>query len=486
MPGASTVVLRAALAAALAAVVAVVVVLAVQLGGAPAGLGIGDPGLLVRVGTPLLRLVVDAAAAVCVGALVFAVFLDPAPGLATVSPAGYAAQCWGGVAAAVWSAASVGLAVFSTAEGTGQPVATVLSSPGVWSVMGALEEPAGQLVAAGLALVAALGCRIALSWRAAVAVLGVAALGLLPAAVTGHAASATGHDLSMGSSVVHVVAAAVWVGSLVAVAVTLTRPGRVGESVLRRYGVLAGACWVVLVLSGLVEAVVLAPPSSWASTAYGALVVAKVGAAVLLGLGAAVLRRRYRGAGAAPGPGFVAAELLILVGALGVSVGMAFVVPPGLGRPDQTSSEALIGYNLAGPPTLTRLLLDWRPDVIFAAVVVVLAGCYAAGVRRMRRRGERWPRGRSAAWLLGCVTLLLATCSGVERYADAMFSVHMIQHMALAALVPVLLVLGGPLTLARGALRPVAPGAAPGPREWLAEARHARSLRVATHPLVVL
>jgi putative copper resistance protein D len=47
--------------------------------------------------------------------------------------------------------------------------------------------------------------------------------------------------------------------------------------------------------------------------------------------------------------------------------------------------------------------------------------------------------------------LLLSTCSGVGRYAPAVFSVHMVQHMLLATAVPVLLVLGHGVSLMLGA-----------------------------------
>jgi putative copper resistance protein D len=44
--------------------------------------------------------------------------------------------------------------------------------------------------------------------------------------------------------------------------------------------------------------------------------------------------------------------------------------------------------------------------------------------------------------------VLVATSSGIGAYAPAVFSVHMVQHMLLATMVPVLLVLGHGVTLA--------------------------------------
>jgi cytochrome c oxidase assembly factor CtaG len=148
--------------------------------------------------------------------------------------------------------------------------------------------------------------------------------------------------------------------------------------------------------------------------------------------------------------------------------------------------EVLIGYDLAGPPTLARLALDWRFDLVFGTAALVLAGVYLMGVRRLRRRGDRWATGRTAAWLAGCAALLLATSSGLGRYGPAMFSVHMGQHMILGMLAPILLVLGAPVTLALRALPPGRRAGPPGPREWLLAAVHSPAARLFTHPLVAL
>lgn len=80
----------------------------------------------------------------------------------------------------------------------------------------------------------------------------------------------------------------------------------------------------------------------------------------------------------------------------------------------------------------------------------------------------------------------MATSSGIGRYAPVMFSVHMGQHMVLNMLVPILLVLGGPVTLLLRAVPPAGTGAPPGPREWVLAAIHSPVARVLTEPLVAL
>src|SRR6202008_2122837 len=103
---------------------------------------------------------------------------------------------------------------------------------------------------------------------------------------------------------------------------------------------------------------------------------------------------------------------------------------------------------------------------------IIMALVYLAGVHRLHRRGDAWPKGRTFAWVCGCAVLLIATSSGIGRYMPAMFSMHMAAHMLLSMLTPILLVLGAPVTLALRALPAAGRGEPPGPREWLLAALH--------------
>ena len=91
----------------------------------------------------------------------------------------------------------------------------------------------------------------------------------------------------------------------------------------------------------------------------------------------------------------------------------------------------------------------WRFDTFIGIGALVLAAAYVIGYMRLRRRGDGWPAGRLAAWLLGLPDVAVhQSSSGVKAYGSAMFSVHMAEHMTLNMFVPVLLVMGGPVTLA--------------------------------------
>jgi len=72
---------------------------------------------------------------------------------------------------------------------------------------------------------------------------------------------------------------------------------------------------------------------------------------------------------------------------------------------------------------------------------------YLVGVHRVVRRGRSWPRGRTAAFGAGALCLLVAGVSPIARYDTAVFSVHVVQHLLLGMVGPLLLALGAPVTL---------------------------------------
>ena len=170
---------------------------------------------------------------------------------------------------------------------------------------------------------------------------------------------------------------------------------------------------------------------------------------------------------------------------VGLAVALGRSAPPDSGAVP-SRIETILGYDLAGPPTLGRLAFDWRFNLLLGSAALALAVVYLLGVRRLVRRGDSWPVGRTVAWVAGCAGLLVATSSGLGRYGPAMFSVHMAQHMVLGMLVPILLVLGAPATLALRALPAAGRYRPPGPREWLLAALHSPPARWLTHPLVTL
>jgi putative copper resistance protein D len=319
---------------------------------------------------------------------------------------------------------------------------------------------------------------------------------LVPLGLTGHSSAGGSHDLATNSLLIHLVAASVWAGGLLALLAHALRSGEHTGLAARRFSAIALWCWFAMALSGLVNALVRVLPSDLLTTGYGRLVVAKFVALCVLGL-VGWRQRRARVAAlqadTSHPKALKARSVLIRLALIEAAVfGLTFGIAVGLGRTPPppppvlrpSIPEAEIGYDFAGPPTLARILFDWRFDLIFGTSAIVLAGLYVAAVVRLRRRGDRWPPGRMLAWLLGCLALLFVTSSGVGRYMPAMFSMHMVAHMGLSMLVPILLVLGAPVSLALRALPAAGRDDPPGMREWILAALHSPLSRLLTNPVV--
>ena len=110
-------------------------------------------------------------------------------------------------------------------------------------------------------------------------------------------------------------------------------------------------------------------------------------------------------------------------------------------------------------PELTgsRLLTSWEVDPLALALVAVLGGLYAAGVLRLRRRGETWSAARTAAFaVLGLGMVVVATMSALAVYDRVLFWPAAVQNIVLDLIAPLGLALGDPLALAGRALSPSA------------------------------
>jgi len=93
-------------------------------------------------------------------------------------------------------------------------------------------------------------------------------------------------------------------------------------------------------------------------------------------------------------------------------------------------------------------LTDWTIDPVPLVLCLAAAGLYAAGMRRLAHRGRRWSRSRAASFFAGTVVLLVATQSFIGVYDQALFSLHVVQHVLLGIAGPFFLALGAPVTLA--------------------------------------
>ncbi|RST13208.1 cytochrome c oxidase assembly protein [Streptomyces sp. WAC05374] len=138
------------------------------------------------------------------------------------------------------------------------------------------------------------------------------------------------------------------------------------------------------------------------------------------------------------------------------------------------------------PPFTLGRALEFSPDVFFLAGCLLALGLYGWGVVRLRRRGDAWPVGRIVSFVVGVLSIALVMCTRLNDYGMVMFSVHMVQHMVISMLSPILLLLGAPVTLALRALPVASRRGAKGPRELLLALLHSRYMRIITHPVFTI
>lgn len=449
--------------------------------------GLPDPGPATSYGLPFVRAVGQVSAVVAIGNFLFAAFLVPPQSNGVLDADGYRALRLGGVACAVWATCAALLVALTLSDVSGVPLRD-LSPLDVWSAAGLVEiTSAWRMTAVVAALVAAATVPV-LRWSWAPALLAGALLTLVPLAVTGHSSSGGAHDIATNSLLIHLFAAALWAGGLLALLSHALRRGSHTDVAARRFSAIALWCFVALATSGVVNAVVRLTPPDIVGTGYGRLVLMK--ALALCGLGVLGWRQRRTAVVAlqsnpsSRGPllRIALTEAALLAATFGVAVGLSRTPPPA--APTEPSpAEVAIGFNLPESPTLIHVLTNWRFDLIFGTAAIVLAVSYFAGVCRLRRQGDSWQRRRTTSWVLGCIVLLFATSSGLGSYMSALFSAHMLVQLVMTMLIPILLVLGSPVTLALKALRPSTDNAIPGPREWLLAALRSPWSRFLTFPV---
>lgn len=463
---------------------------ALSLADALTATGLPDPGPVTTLGLPFVRAAGEVAAVLAVGSFLLAAFLVPPQKNGILDAAGYRALRLGAVASGVWAVCAALLVPLTVSDISGQRLSEHLDPAKLWSLAGLIDIANAwrwtTLLAAVVTLVSLPVLRW--SWTPVLTVASIATL--IPLGLTGHSSIGGSHDLATNSLLIHLFAVGLWGGGLLALLVHALRGGEHADVAARRFSMIAVWCFAAMGISGVVNALVRVLPSGLLTTEYGRLVIAKFVALSLLG----VLGFRQRRSGVAvlqTDPSargnlirLALTEAVIFGATFGIAVGLGRTPPPPPPILNPSVPEVKIGYDYDGPLTVARVLFNWRFDLIFGTAAIVMAALYLTGMLRLRRRGDHWPPGRTVAWLLGCLTLLVATSSGVGRYMPAMFSMHMAAHMLLSMLVPILLAMAAPVTLALRALPAAGRDDPPGMREWLLAALHSRVSRFLTNPII--
>ncbi|KIP88960.1 copper transporter [Microbacterium sp. MEJ108Y] len=462
------------------------VLIALVIGGGAAPLLLQDPGPFVRWATPIVKLVMNIAAAAMLGSLVLALFA-----LRSEEKSFDTALNTASAGAAVFTV-TAGISGFFTFMAAFNPQLSAEREFGEQLGRFLLQLPLGQswlitTIMGSVITVLAFAWR---TWTPTLITAILAAASFLPLATQGHSGELAGHNIAVNSILLHTIGAAVWLGGLLLVVILRDRSGVGTARLVGRYSSLAIAAFAVVAISGLARSIVSFGDISQLWTPYGTILLAKVVLLVGMGLLGAWYRirliPRLEGAGAAR---WFWMLVLCEVGLMGLASGAAAALartPPPTGEEAafvQTPAENLTRSPLPPEFTIDRWFTAWDIDVLWLVAAGFGLFFYLAGVRRLRLRGDRWPIHRTVFWVLGMLMLLWVTGGPINAYQEYLFSVHMLGHMMLSMAIPLLLVSGAPVTLALRAIHKRDDGTRGG-REWIMWAVHSPFSKVVTHPFV--
>lgn len=472
----------------------VALVFGLLAGGGAEPLLLVDPGPTVRWGIPLAKAFVHLGAALAVGSLMVAAFVLSRKAKA-FSLALVVAACGAGLmtVASGTSAFFTFMAIYVEPVSIDQQFGDLL-----WLYLQSTEIGRSWLITMGLSAIVTVLSVVVRSFGGVLAagVLSVAAL--WPLAEQGHAAGTANHEAAVSASYAHSVFAAMWVGGLAVMAIIAwsEKPSASQlHGMLQRYSTIALVSFIVVAVSGLTNAWLRVGTLAELASGYGALVIAKTLSLVILGVMGALYRGRLLGKleeGTQKNftvvSRMIAAELTVMGVASGLASALARTQTPIPQIPARDFAQATPAEILTGEPlppefTWSKLFTLWELDLLWALIAVFAIVYYVWGHLRLATRGDHWPIARTIFWVSGMLLLIFATNSGLVVYGTYLFSIHMLGHMLLSMAVPLLLVLGAPVTLASRAIAARKDGSR-GSREWILVAVHSRYLAVIGHPVV--
>jgi cytochrome c oxidase assembly factor CtaG/putative copper export protein len=457
------------------------------IGGGAAAVELADPGAVVRYGQPIAKFLMNFSMAVSAGTLIFAAFALQQKSTLLARALDLAA-----VSAVIWALSAAANYLLTYLYISGSELTTDNSfGEGLWVFATQIETGTALMVNIAAAVAVSVFALAARSLPSAALVAALAVAGLVPLALIGHAAGTANHSIAVNSLLIHLVAIVIWVGGLVALFVLRGNSAEESSTLTKRYSSLALAAFGLVAISGTSSALIRLREPAEILSPYGILVLLKIGALLLLGIFGVIYRlslvkKLSQGASAAKSFfGLVAVEFLIMGTAIGLATALGRTAPPSDEEvlTNITPAQILTGEPL--PPELTPMsyLTVWKFDLLWAIICAVAIGAYIIGVRRLAKRGDSWPLGRTISWVSGMLLLVYVTSGALNAYQAYLFSVHMIGHMILAMAIPVLLVPGAPVTLIMRAVEKRTDDSR-GVREWVLWAVHTKYARFHSHPLV--
>lgn len=392
---------------------------------------------------------------------------------------------WG--SALLWVFGTAGTIIFTLATILDQPFSVALDPTILRSFM--TQITLGQYLLfetlVGL-LVAALAFRIR-RVLATVFLLLLSLLGLVAPIFQSHSASSGSHGLAIGSLVIHVAALALWVGGVIAIALLDPEDRPVA---VHRFSALALWSVIAVVASGTVSAWLrLDFQGAW-NTSYAYVVIAKIFLTLALMAIGYMHRENLAKRESIDWIGFarlILAEAIIMV--ITVAMGAWLSSNQAPIREESVNFDpaiAVSGISTPPPPTWSRIFFSFEPDALMIGILIIATALYVKGVFVLTRRGDKWPVGRTVAFVSGIVAINFATSGGLGLYAHFSFSYHMVAHMILGMIAPIGIILGAPITLALRTLPQGRNRNERGVRGTLLAALHSKLAILYTNPIVAL
>ncbi len=438
-----------------------------------------NPGAATAIAEPLGYFVATLAGCVCLGGLLYVLVVARPDARLVIDEKVFPAHLMVERSSVVWAVASAAMVLIQAASDAGVPVARLFGSAALGDTIVTSEMSRAWIAVALASIVVAIGVRLSLRWVAHFVLLVPTILGVVAVAVSGNAGDGPDHDYATSAVIVFAVALASLTGAKAASAICPPAAG-----LERRALVWETVCGAATLGYGSVLLLLLTGSANLGGTAYGRAGAASAALLILVWLGDVTSLASLSRSRCGPASGTRrTVGALATTAVVALTSSMATQTAPRLFTHRFTTWDVFLGFALPDPPNALRILTLWRFDTFIGIGALALAACYLVAFMRLRRRGDTWPVGRLVAWTSGCLILVFTSVTGVKAFGSSMFSVHMAEHMTLNMFVPVLLVLGGPVTLALRALTPAGDGQPPGPREWLLWLVHSKVTAFLAHPV---
>jgi len=288
-----------------------------------------------------------------------------------------------------------------------------------------------------------------------------------------HSSGLSNHSLAIGTLIFHVVFITLWVGGVLGLMVISPAARAIS---LRRFSSFALWAAIIVTITGTLNAFVrLDFVAAWDSP-YASLVLLKIVLTTLLIAFGAKHRQYIIAKKPTETFSLLGIELAVMVLTIGVGGWLSTMPPP----PHNGK------FSIPVEPNLASLFWSYSPEALFLGILIIWTALYIRGVVILSRRGDKWPIGRTIAFICGISAADFATSGGIGIYAQYAFSFHMISHMILGMIAPIGLVLSAPITLALRTLPIGRTNEERGIRGSLISLIHSKVMGFYTNPITAL